>query len=211
MGLKNDWTLAHFLYYITWFVVASIIVTGISTGIMYWQSGEAVVTSIPKIDPLVRLQNLELDPDEIESTLGTHAMPIEIFTRIGVMTLEEDLSSYNQKIYVARLFKFTALMCFMILLARMLKTVIDKNPFDHSNSKRLLKMGVLVMCFGLFDVLLSFTFADALNEIGFKSDIVFKTVYEPLEPSIYVGLVLILLGFVFKEATCIHEELKLTV
>ncbi|MBO6794810.1 MAG: DUF2975 domain-containing protein [Balneolaceae bacterium] len=178
---------------------------------MYWQSGDALITSVPKIDPLVRVNNLELEPDEIESMLGTHALPIEIFTRIGVMTLEEDLSAYNQKIYVARLFKYTTLLCFMILLARVLKTVSDKNPFDHSNSKRLLKMGVLVMCFGLFDVLSSYTFASALNEIGFKSDIVFRTVYEPLEPSIYVGLVLILLGFVFKEATRIHEELKLTV
>lgn len=210
MKLKKDWSLAYFLYYMTRITVVMTLLFLVTILFMYLQTGSELIVVIPQTDPMVQIKNLDIDSNQLQSNTSNFIMPMLLYSRVSIMNLEGEFGQYNAKIYVARLFKFTTLLIFLVLLSRIFKSVVDKNPFDQQNPTRLFKMGGLIIGFSLFDGLLSYTISSALNDIGFSSELEFQPVFS-FDQYFYIGLILILLGYVFKEGARIHEEQKLTV
>jgi|GEM_PF-3673565 len=208
--LKNDWTLTHFLFYITWFGILSSILVVLTTLFIYYQSAENALLIFPHIDPLVEIQNLEIEDDELLSNNGDYLMPLRIYSNVGIASFGDDFSGYNLPLLALRLAKFGCLLLLFLYFSRILKSVIDKNPFNPRNHVRLYLMGIFLIGFSVFDSVLGISISSSLNNIGFQSEIMFKPVFN-VDQFVYLGLILVVLGFVFKEATLIHEEQKLTV
>ncbi|MBO6535639.1 MAG: DUF2975 domain-containing protein [Balneolaceae bacterium] len=210
MGLKNDWSLAHFLYYTTWLGAITSVVAILVVLLLYYQSAEDALLVFPQIDPLVELRELEIDDEQLVSETGHYLMPLKMYVNVGYASFDEDLSATNLYILLLRILKFSCLLGFLLLLSQILKSVIDKQPFANRNSVRLLWMGGILIGYSVIDSILGFSIASSLNDINFQSGIHFKPIFN-LDQYIYLGLILFVLGYVFKEATRIHEEQKLVV
>lgn len=213
MKLKKDWTLGHFLYYTSWFTIIGIILQFVSISFPVLFGSNSIMT-LKEIDPPIAIsaKSLSIDHNFYQQDGSYLALPLHIYTYPMVVAEKADFTRENLLIHGARLLKMGTLVFFFLMLARVLKTVIKKNPFEQKNSGRVFYMGISVIFLPLLSLLQGYLFQRTFNNVLIGSDFEFSiSLLGSNQGSLTFGLSLVLLSYVFKEANRIHEEQKLTV
>ena len=211
MELKNDWSFSHFLYYITWIALIGVILNFIIFFGMNYITNDDFFTNLPVIDPMT-----EVEPDNfVTQNLGVgedqnYLAPLRVHASFMVQNNYPYFSSQITKVHLVRVLRMVVLASFLFFLTRIIKSIIQKNPFEQQNSVRLYAMGGLLIFLSAVNVLHGYLIADALSTLPMENNLNFSPVIE-IDVLIFFGLILLLLGYVFKEGTRIYEEQKLTV
>jgi len=201
--LKNDWTLAHFISYI-----AAI---------------TAVLLGIQLIIQLVMFSHVGMD-FPVKFTVDNSDQPSSV-TRDGLMFMAdhqqegrliikevENRSGIHSfflvsfKIVEGGMFIFCAFLIWQIF-----RSVARNKPFSRDNYKRLFIVGWIFVFAELFVLGRAF-YIDWLTFDAFASDpfTLIRTTGD-LSNLMIIGIVIIVIGYVFKEGHRIYEEQKLTV
>ncbi len=212
MGLKNDWTIAHFLYYLSAFMIFGLIVETITVHLpdIY---GQKTLHAINGIDPPIAIDSdyFGLNKKRVTFEDGSvFSLGSKVFAYPMYISSDSNPSGRSLLI-VVRLLKLFSLLLFYMMLNFILRSLTQKNPFEPRNSMRLFTMGVALLSIDIFHFLQATFLSKSFNSELENHEIFFEAGFINSQGSIYFGLAIILLGFVFKEATRIHEELKLTV
>ncbi len=210
MKLKKDWSLRHTLHYLTWLFTIGLVLNFFTVLSMYFISGTDIFMSVPGIDPLVGIDSRGMDLPDYETAENNFLMIFDVYVQPVLLSDGENFESWNYAILGARTLKFSVLFSFFFLLSRILRSIAEQNPFDGKNPRRLYIMGILLLLYPLLNFLHSWTIIELLNTQTYSSDLVFKHHFN-LDFHLFIGMVILLLGYVFKEGARIHEEQKLTV
>ncbi len=211
MKLKKDWSLAYFLYYITWFLLIGLVLNFVTFFAFNFIDEHDFFTTMPVIDPMI-----EIDPagfvnnDLLTNNEGVFLSPLSIHTRLMIQSDMPAFKSGVEKVHGIRIVRLVILFLFFFILTRILKSVVQKNPFEKENSKRLYIMGALLFALAAVNILHGYLIANALTALALEPSVTFSPVIE-IDFLLFFGLVLLLLGYVFKEGARIYEEQKLTV
>ena len=213
MKLKKDWSLAHFLYYMTWLSIIGFVVQfiTISTPYLFGDGSSIMVLSV--YDPPVEIQTESLGIQEKvylnNKTIFGLGKKISVFPVL--LTEDESLHTGMWMVMLIRFLRYLLLGIFFYCFNRILKTVIQNDPFSNKNSTRLYIMGVSLMVLPIIRIIHSSVLAGYLSKSISENAYQFSASFNNSEGSIMFGLTIVLLGYVFKEGTRIYEEQKLTV
>jgi len=212
MELKKDWTFAHFLYYLSAFIIVGVIGETITVHLpdLY---GKKTLHSIIRVDPPLAIDTdyFELDKKRVLFDDGSvFTLGSKVFAY--PMYISSNTAPHGRiSLIILRLLKLAGLILFYVMLNFILRTVIEKNPFNAKNSMRLYIMGGALISIDILHLLQSTLLSNSFNQILEKQRLFLEAGFINSQGSIYFGLAIMLLGYVFKEATRIHEEQKLTV
>lgn len=210
MKLKKDWSLAHFLYYNVWVIMIGLVLVFISISSVYLTAGSDFFLNAPFTDPMIQVDSKEFVSTDFLVNGESYLMPIQVNGRFLVTNSETGFTSKNIQLLILRFLKMVILVAFFFLLSKILKSIINKNPFDSLNSKRLFTMGGLLLLFSLIQIVHVLLVTDIFTSLQIEPSLSFDPNFGSLHSFLYALLVL-LLGYIFKEASKIHEEQKLTV
>jgi len=208
--LKSDWSLAHFLYYISqifaWLYVILIAVQLMTTVTMF-NSGDRYMALLQS--PV----SLTVENFSESSSFETNSVKGYITDRIdGTANLMLKKSSIEPAAYLLLLFDYldyAALVFGLFLFSGIMKSVTEKNPFRQKNIRRLYIIGVMVMLAPFYFALKQWM-VTSLIEGSYLSGI--ELHWFPKDSNLVLaGILIIVLGYVFKEGARIYEEQKLTV
>lgn len=212
MNFKKDWSLAHFLYYLSWFITIGVVIQFIALSLPSF-FGANIVVSVPFSDAQVAIKTKSLGIQE-----GYYSNPQTVFS-IGenmyinpfLTSDKEDFNTASIVTIMIRFLRYSILFVFFMMLTQILKTVIEKTPFHSSNPVRLYIMGISIILLYLVQILQSYTFAYYFSLFEPASQFEFSYIANTNSGIILLGLSIVLLGYVFKEGTRMYEEQKLTV
>jgi hypothetical protein len=139
-----------------------------------------------------------------------YLIPLQVKARFLVNNSDNSFESKNLLLISVRFLKMIILVAFFYLLSKILKSVTKDNPFNPLNSRRLIAMGGLLVVQALIAFGHAFFVVHIFSTLQIEPALEFRPDFESVN-SIFFGLLIMLLGFVFREATRIHEEQKLTV
>lgn len=210
MKLKKDWSLAHFLYYNVWVIMIGLVLVFISISSVYLTAGSDFFLNAPFTDPMIQVDSKEFVSTDFLVNGESYLMPIQVNGRFLVTNSETGFTSKNIQLLILRFLKMVILVAFFFLLSKILKSIINRNPFDSLNSKRLFTMGGLLLLFSLVQIVHVLLVTDIFTSLQIEPSLSFDPNFGSLHSFLY-GLLVLLLGYIFKEASKIHEEQKLTV
>ncbi len=208
--LKSDWSLAHFLYYISrisaWLYIVTIAVQ-LTTTITMFNSGDRYMAMLQ--NPVsVTVENFsETTSFETNSVKGHLTDRVE-----GTANLMLKKSSVEPAAYLLILFDYFdyGILAFgLFLFSGIMKSVTEKEPFRQKNIRRLYTIGVMVMLAPFYLALkqwmvVSLIKGDYLQGIDLY--------WYPKDTNLIIaGIFIIVLGYVFKEGARMYKELKLTI
>lgn len=208
--LKNDWSLAHFLYYMArisaWLCILLIITQVVTT-----------VTLLNSDDRYMALQQFSVtfsaDGFSESSEFETNSVKGHIGDRLnGTANLMLKKSSIEPASYLLILFDLFdyALLAFgLFLLARLLKTVTEGEPFRPANVRRLYILGAMVILMPAYSALKQWAVISLIESSSLQGFEFYF--YHTHSNFILFGILLIVLGYVFKEGARIYREQQLTV
>jgi len=208
--LKNDWSLAYFLYYIfrisAWLYILLIIVQLTTTVTMFTSEGRYMAL----------LQNpvsFNIENFSESSSFETNSAKGYLVGRAeGTVNLMLKKSSVEPAAYLLILFyyfDYAALVFGLFLFSGIMKSVTEKEPFQHKNIRRLYIIGGMVILAPFYFTLKKWTIT-SLIETSYLQGI--ELTWYPKDTNLIVaGIFIIVLAYVFKEGARMHEELKLTV
>lgn len=212
MKLKKDWSLAHFLYYISWFMILSLVSQFITTSLPIFYGSNSIV-SIQSMDPQVGItvESLGLEKSAYLSDGTSLSLGNALYSNPFLVSDNESYKTGSLIILLARFTRFLALFIFFFSLNRILITVTKNEPYHFKNSTRLFVMGLSIMSLSPIQFIQSFLFVHYLSKSPFGEQFDFIPGFAGSEGSLIFGLSIVLLSYVFKEGTRIYEEQKLTV
>ncbi len=208
--LTNDWSLAHFLYYMArisaWLCILLIITQVFTT-----------VTLLNSDGRYMALQqfNVTFSADGFSETSAfeTNSVKGHIGNRLdGTANLMLKKSSIEPASYLLILFDLLdyALLAFgLFVLARLLKTVTEGEPFHPANIRRLYILGGMVILIPAYSALKQWAVISLIESSslqGFEFHF-----YHTQSNFVMLGILVIVLGYVFKEGTRIYREQQLTI
>ncbi|MDZ7808435.1 MAG: DUF2975 domain-containing protein [Gracilimonas sp.] len=212
MKLKEDWSFTHFIYYTTWFALIGLVLSFITFFGMSYLTGDSFFTNLPVIDPMTEVapKNFVSEDNLRVGEEHNFLTPLRVHASFMVQNNYSGFSAQITKVHAVRILRMIILAGFLLLLSRIIKSIIQENPFEQKNSFRLYAMGGLLIFLSVVDVLHGYLIANALSTLPMKSSLHFSPIIE-IDVLIFFGLILLLLGYVFKEGNRIYEEQKLTV
>lgn len=210
MKLKKDWSLAHFLYYNVWIIIIGLIISFLSINSTYFTGGVSFFINAPYSDPMVQVDSEQFISTDFLVNDEHYLMPLQVKGRFLVNNSDNSFESKNLLLIAIRFLKMIILVAFFYLLSRILKSVTNDNPFNPLNSRRLIAMGGLLVVQALVAFGHAFFVVHIFSTLQIEPALDFKPDFESVN-SVFFGLLIMLLGFIFREATKIHEEQKLTV
>jgi hypothetical protein len=210
MKLKKDWSLAHFLYYNVWIIIIGLVLSFLSITSVYYTGGIDFFINAPYSDPMVQVDAKEFVSTSFLVNGENYFMPIQLKGRFLLNSSETEFISQNIQLMIIRFLKMAILVGFFYLLSKILKSIINKNPFDSSNSKKLIIMGLLLIFLSIIEFGQALLITNIFSSLEIEPSLSFNPDFTSTN-SIFFGLLIMLLGYVFKEATNIYEEQKLTV
>lgn len=211
--LKNDWTLAHFLCYLSAFMIIGVIAQFVTFHLPYIV-GYNSIQSIASVDPPIAIDAdyFGLEKKRIQFEDGSvFTIGSEVYAYASYYSDDNVRPEGSMLTLSIRILKFACLLIFYLMLNQILVSLTKKNPFDKRNVRRLYTMGLSLIGIHILHIIQAGLLSNYLNKIFTDSDLAFEPGFFGSQGSILFGLVIILLGYVFKEANRIHEELKLTV
>lgn len=203
LDLKNDWTLAHFLSYISGITAVLLIIqllsqlfvfneVGMDFPVEYSIAGTEQLSSVTKNGYIFLPRNHHdglIIIKEIENRSGFHTIFLAAL-----------------KIIESAMFVFCA-----VLVSRIFQSVAKDEPFSIANYKSLFVVGWIFIFAELIALVRAYYIKwlsfDAFAEEPFKLMLSTGRVTN----LVIVGIVIIVIGYVFKEGHRIYEEQKLTV
>jgi hypothetical protein len=201
--LQNDWTLAHFISYIAAITAILLAIQLIIQIVMFSHVGMdfPVKFSVENSDQVssVTRDGLMFLPDnqqegrlivkEVENRSGIHSFFLVSF-----------------KIVESGMFIFCAFLVWQIF-----RSVARSQPFSRGNYKKLFIVGWIFVLAEFFAFGRAF-YLEWLTFDAFASDpfTLIRTTGD-LSNFLFIGIVIIVIGYVFKEGHRIYEEQKLTV
>lgn len=208
--LKNDWSLAHFLYYISrisaWLYILMIAVQLTTTVSMFNTEG-------PYMALLQSPVSMTIDDFSETGSFESNSVKGHMMNSVeGTANLMLKKSSIEPAAYLLILFNFVdygALVFGLFLFSNIMKSVTEKEPFRPKNIRRLYVIGGMVMLAPLYFALQQW----AVTSLIKGSYLPGITLHWNLEDTnlILAGILIIVLGYVFKEGARMYEEQKLTV
>ena len=208
--LKSDWSLAHFLYYISrimaWLYIITIAVQLTTTITMFTSEGRYFAL----------LQNpVSLTVENFSETTSfeTNSVKGNLTNRVeGTANLMLKKSSVEPAAYLLMLFDYLdyGILAFgLFLFSGIMKSVTEKEPFRQKNTRRLYIIGVMVLLAPFYIALKQWLVTSLIKGSYFQG---LEINWLPKDNNlILAGIFIIVLGYVFKEGTRIYEEQKLTV
>jgi hypothetical protein len=210
--LENDWSLTQFLYYMAqiaaWTCVLAIILQISVPIIFHLTSGDVI--SFHQAQVVFSSEGLaEAANFETETAEGRWGDTME-----GNLTLMVKKGAQGPAAYLLLLVKvlFNATLAYgFYLLSKILKEVIEGAPFTEENTRRLYIIGWMIILSPIFTIverwiLLFLIDANELQGVEFPNP--FLHINYGI---VMLGILVIVLGYIFKEGSRIYQEQLLTV
>lgn len=208
--LKNDWSLAHFLYYISrimaWLYIITIVVQLTTTFIMLNDEGPYMALLSSPVS--VTIDNIsETTFFETNSVKGFLTDQVE-----GTANIMLKKSSVELAAYLLILFDYLdygALIFGFFIFSGIMKSVTEKEPFRQKNIRSLYIIGGMVLLAPFYFTLKQWIVTSLIK--GSNLQDIDLNWYPKDTNLILAGILIIVLGYVFKEGARMYEEQKLTV
>lgn len=210
MKLKKDWSLAYFLYYFCWIgywmVGFSFVLQIITTGLIN-SDGYTRIIDVP-----VSLQVEHLDSQKhIEAENISIRIPQTVQTRINITAHTAQNWWEIIALFAIKFFNGFVIFASLFFLSRVFKNVAENDPFHSKNSAHLFTIGWIFIAAGLFGILMIFLPIPLLDVATAQSSIIINNLNLKGDTYLLLGVLTIVISYVFKEGARIHEEQKLTV
>lgn len=208
--LKSDWSLAHFLYYISqisaWLYILMVVVQLTTTITMFNSDGRYMAL-------LQKPVSVTVENFSVTTSFETNSLKGHLTDRVeGTANLMLKKSSVEPAAYLLILFDYLdyGILAFgLFLFSGIMKSVTEKEPFRQKNTRRLYTIGVMVML-APFYIALKQWFVTSLIKGSYLQGI--NLYWYPKDTNLIIaGIFIIVLGYVFKEGAKLYEEQKLTV
>lgn len=208
--LKNDWSLAHFLYYLSritaWLYVVTVAVQ-LTTTIMMFNSDDQYMAFLQH--PI----SISIEKFSDNSSFETNSVKGHMANSVDASAnLKLKKSSVEPEAYLLILFDYldyAALAYGLFLFSGIMKSVTEDEPFREENIRRLYLIGFLVMAAPFYFALKQWTVV-SLVQSSYLPGIDLNWYPNDLN-LLFAGILIIVLGYVFKEGARLYEEQKLTV
>lgn len=207
---NNDWTLAHFLYYICQISLVLMILYALNLGVMntiFWIDGNATVDQVPVRMELAKFQEY----NDVESA-GTG---IHISNNVeGNLRLSSEEGKFKKAIissYLSKIVLWIRNFAVLFLFMKILKTIIDEKPFHENNPRYLFSIGWILFLSPLLSLLFNWIAHSFFQNLSLPEEVTLQPVRYFDDNLIIVGIAIIVLRYVLKEGSRIYEEQKLTV
>lgn len=208
--LKNDWSLAYFLHYISrisaWLYIVTIAVQ-FTTMLTMFNSEDRYMALLQNPVSLTVENFSETTSFETNSVKGYLTDRVD-----GTANLMLKKSSVEPATYLLMLFDYFdyGILAFgLFLFSGIMKSVAEKEPFRQRNDRRLYTIGIIVMLAPFYFTLKQWVVTSLIK--GSYLQGIELTWYPKDTNLIIAGIFIIVLGYVFKEGARMYEELKLTV
>ena len=209
MKLNNDWTFGHFLYYSCQFSFFGLL---FSTLVQYSCSPKILDGYSLSVEPIPVI--MEFDGFEPLKEPKEGIASIDIQKRIkGKVRIEADSSDHMWATLFYNsytLLKWIWMLILYFFAARFFKNISNKDFFNPKNATYFSIIGFSSLI--ISGILFAFHYATLpiLGEISAPHGIQFIRL-DIITPLVIPGIASLVLSHIFKEATRIHEEQKLTV
>lgn len=210
MKLRNDWTPAYLLYYLSAFIktliLLLIILKSIQVGLMFGMNSHSI-EDIPvhlKLEDFDAYKDVEIENIQIKIPSRTTAIvdiKLDSNSQIGTILFYNGFLLYKGVLFFSLLFFGT----------KFFKNIAEKNPFASQNANYLFIISGILFAFSFLNFCFSKIPVPFLNDSVFPDNLTFLSLVFPDNYLIIGGLTSLVFGYVFKEASRIYEEQKLTV
>lgn len=208
--LKNDWSLAHFLYYISrisaWLYIVTIAVQLTTTFTMF--NSDDRYMALLQNPVSITVENFsESTSFETNSVKGHFAEQVE--GTANLMLKKSSVEPYAYLLLIFDYFDYGLLAFGLFLFSGIMKSVTEKEPFRQKNIRRLYTIGIIVMLAPFYFALKQWMVTSLIKGSYLQG---IELNWFPKDTNlILAGILIIVLGYVFKEGARMYEELKLTV
>jgi hypothetical protein len=203
LDLKSDWTLAHFLSYIAGIFAVLLFIQLLTQLFIFNQVG---------MDFPVKYSVAETEQISSITKSGYMFLPKNEQNGLLIVMDVENRSGFHSFILAALKIIESATFIFCAFLVwRIFQSVANDDPFSKANYKRLFIVGWIFILADFFAFGRAY-YIDWLAFDTFASES-FKLIRTTGDIStlMIIGIVIIVIGYVFKEGHRIYEEQKLTV
>lgn len=175
--------------------------------IILWQDGHPGAHQVPVKVELAQFSGFEnLQFENVSFTISENVSSSAIITGNSKEAWRPALG-----FFLITVFKHIILIAILFLLSKILKTVIDNEPFAEKNSTYLFAIGWVLLLtpsvFFLFNYFAQSYFAKIPFPEGAR--IISLDIIDP--NFLFAGIFMMVLGYVFREGNQLYEEQKLTV
>jgi len=209
MNFKKECSFRHIIYYASWLFLLLLGVNFLFS-IANSFSSEDKISGFSSDDLLIEFWGNGIKKTSIIPSEEKAVVVSNIYSKVSVLADKTSFKAKNILLFALHLLKISVVILFFFLLTKILKTVVDKTIFESKNSTRLYFMGSLFLCIPLLKLIQAFILYQALLMVKFTEQVNFEP-YTDIKIEVILGIVIILLGYVFKEGTRIYEEQKLTI
>lgn len=205
LKLKNDWTLAHFFQYVS---IISAVLIGINLVVYFIMF---VVTDSISTLP-INIKPSEADQVEMISTEMANIYSSSSVEGTVYLYGSDSLPSFTMySLWIAETLKWILFIVILILSWKIFQSIADNQPFSEKNYKRLFVIGWIFIVAELYGHARGHYLARLLNDAQISDSVQFLPSAGGLVNLFLVGMLIIVIGYVFKEGHRIFEEQKLTV
>ena len=208
--LKSDWSLAYFLYYMCWLgywgIILTVIVQTITISAIL-DDGTHYIHDIPvslQMEQFSDYRDFELDGVNINIPEKTNAsIGMEVTTQSNFWAL----FFYNG----LKLYEAAILFIVLFVLAKVMKNVAEDDPFHSKNPFYLYVIGWTLFIASTINLGIHYLPMPILSDLKLPEGFEITSLNLFGNSFMMLGILVIVLGYVFKEGARIHEEQKLTV
>jgi len=207
---KNDWTLAHLLYYLSqigYILTGVYLIMMISMLASQLKDGQLMSNQIPvrmEVEQLKQETPVQLNEsklyfsDTVEGKIGfSKTTDGSIWPVIGF--------------YVIELSKQIILFITLFLFSKIFKTIINEEPFSEKNPIYLFTIGWILVLTPLAFQFIGLFFQSFFANLQLPEGIQILGLNSYGDGYILAGIFMIVLGYVFREGNRLYEEQRLTV
>jgi hypothetical protein len=207
---KNDWTLAHFLYYISkiGYILTFCYLLLMLLIFLFQLQGDQVGTE--KIPLKIELHQFS-DTNDWVLESETLSVSENVTTQVNIKATEKSPTSAVIGFHLLTMVEKVLLFVILLLFNKIFKTIIDEEPFSKKNPKYLFIIGWIVFLMPIFYHLIDYIAQPYFAQLALPEGVRILGLAFSGNGSIYVGIFIILLGYVFKEGNRLYQEQKLTV
>ena len=211
MKTKRKWTFTRFLYHISklgyWAVILSAI----------YQLFLFVHVSIGGADgaftfnaSIVPAETLARSPENTDSSYVSMLLPV-VEGNVSVVLKQNTSAPLMMYLISIKAFEYIIPFLFFYLLHLLLKNVVNKDPFNEKNARYLFTIGWVLIGAEVIALLLALPQISLTNSLSLPDSMRYLILSPTGIGSTLLGVTAIVFGHIFKEATRMHEEQKLTV
>ncbi|MTI89544.1 MAG: DUF2975 domain-containing protein [Balneolaceae bacterium] len=208
MKLKNDWTLAHLLYYLSWYG-AGLIALGIILTVLF-----SLLLGHPS--PVLGEISVRVQIESIKGATEVIDAQSSLFIRnpadamFFVQSDSWDFSPVILLLYVLEHIKLVAMAIVLYLFSKIFKSIIDQVPFHEKNPFYLFCIGWIFFLSSTLDFILNQFIESSLKTLSIEAGYQITGV-QVFGDYMILGIFMIVIGYVFKEGNRLKKEQELTI